>query len=420
MTTRKTRALVHVSSKLVQPAQRGTVDRSRAARIWLVTAPPPRAEVSALAFGQHFASVRAIAISLMMNSLSRPPRAGIGSTRPTTEADRSVRLSNLCPHKPVELRVEVESLVKRARVGGILCIKEGRPIQEWDATLRRMVATPLIDSCVIVFDTRARAERLAMTLDGLARLGTHVSAKLLHGKPTPAKQPERMDALYQEAYEEKALRERAFSAFPDLPIAAAPLAVDPRVLRRENVPGSTHVVPPLLFASDDASSVVSSAARTTLVGTCRFCKAEGHFARLADGMPFCPVLVRKLEREAMQAEQLAEEERVERVIARKERALDAEERRLERAIALKERAYETELEAEVIGGSSTPKAEAPKAEARSGRYAVLATTREAAELESPEATKDTEAATSEGQNRKQKRMERRKAKSRAKRAAAGQ
>ena len=115
-----------------------------------------------------------------------------------------------------------------------------------------------------------------------------------------------MDALYEEAQMEKALRERALSTFPPLPSAVPPLAVDPRVASGANLPAvATHAIP-CESVSEDASSVVSSvvgsvassAARTTLAVTCRFCKTEGHFARRLDGTPSCPALVRKLECEA--------------------------------------------------------------------------------------------------------------------------
>ena len=236
----------------------------------------------------------------------------------------SVRISQLCPHKPAELRVEVEACIKRARVGGLRAFREGKPILEWDAKLRKMVATPLHDSCVVVFDSRERAERMAAALDGSMHLGaTQVSAKLLRGKPTPATPPEpSMDAIYREAYAEKALRECDVSAFPALPEAGASLPVDPRVTAGEHLPATTHALPPpprACVVCEDASSVVSSAAPTMLAGACRFCKAEGHFARAADGTPTCPALVRKLEREA-------EAEQAERALARQELVLAVQQR----------------------------------------------------------------------------------------------
>ena len=244
----------------------------------------------------------------MSSSRSRPLRAGHGGAL-THRADAdptSVRVSNIFPHQWAALHVEVESLVKSARIGGLRRIREGKPIMEWDSKLRRMVATPLHDSCLVVMDTRERAERLVHALDGLARLGTILRAALVKPTHTCSKPPEpSMDALYEEAHMEKALRERAITTFPPLPSAVPHLAVDPRVASGANLPAATHAIP-CESVSEDASSVVSSgigsvvssAARTTLAVACRFCKTEGHFARRVDGTPSCPALVRKLECEA--------------------------------------------------------------------------------------------------------------------------
>jgi len=187
-----------------------------------------------------------------------------------------------------------------------------------------------------------------------------------------------MDALYDEAHKEKAVRERAISAFPPLPSSAKPFSVDPRVAAGANLPVLTHTIrcEPV---GEDASSVVSSGTRTTLAVICCYCKIEGHFARRVDGTPCCPVLVRKLERKAMQ-------EAEEQALARKELAFEVHARDLEYEIARKERAYEAELAAEAAAVSSV---EAPSSDV---------------------ATKEL--------SREQKRMAKRKAKSRAKRAAA--
>jgi hypothetical protein len=245
----------------------------------------------------------------MSSSRSRPLRAGHGGAL-THRADAdltSVRVSNIFPHQWAALHVEVESLVKSARIGGLRRIREGKPIMEWDSKLRRMVATPLHDSCLVVMDTRERAERLVHALDGRATQQlTILRAALVKPTHTCSKPPKpSMDGLYEEAHMENALRERAITAFPPLPSAAPHLAVDPRVASGANLPAATHAIP-CESVSEDASSVVSSgvgsavssAARTTLAVACRFCKTEGHFARRLDGTPSCPALVRKLECEA--------------------------------------------------------------------------------------------------------------------------
>jgi len=245
----------------------------------------------------------------MSSSRSRPLRAGHGGAL-THRADAdltSVRVSNIFSHQWAALHVEVESLVKSARIGGLRRIREGKPIMEWDSKLRRMVATPLHDSCLVVMDTRERAERLVHALDGRATQQlTILRAALVKPTHTCSKPPEpSMDGLYEEAHMEKALRERAITTFPPLPSAAPHFAVDPRVASGANLPAATHAIP-CESVSEDASSVVSSgvgsvvssAARTTLAVACRFCKTEGHFARRLDGTPSCPALVRKLECEA--------------------------------------------------------------------------------------------------------------------------
>ena len=346
----------------------------------------------------------------MSSSRSRPLRAGHGGAL-THRADAdptSVRVSNIFPHQWAALHVEVESLVKSARIGGLRRIREGKPIMEWDSKLRRMVATPLHDSCLVVMDTRERAERLVHALDGLARLGTILRAALVKPTHTCSKPPEpSMDALYEEAHMEKALRERAITTFPPLPSAVPHLAVDPRVASGANLPAATHAIP-CESVSEDASSVVSSgigsvvssAARTTLAVACRFCKTEGHFARRVDGTPSCPVLVRKLECETAREAEKRAFARKELALARQELALEVAESwsllDLEHAIALKERAYEAESKAE---------------QAANGQAAANTAKPQAADVAPVDAAM-------EEPNRQQKRMAKRKAKSRAKRAAA--
>ena len=348
---------------------------------------------------------------MIMSSRSRSPRASTGGALQTHHADAdltTVRVSNICPHQWAALRVEVESLVKSARIKQPEKIREGKPIMKWDSKLRRMVATPLHDSCYVVMDTRERAERLVHALDGLARLGTHLRAALVRPTHTCSKPPEpSMDALYEEARMEKELRERALSMFPSLPSAVPPLAVDPRVASGANLPAAPHAIP-CESVSEDASSVVSwavgsvasSAARTTLAVACRFCKTEGHFARRVDGTPSCPVLVRKLECEAAREAEERAFARKELALARQELALEVAESwsllDLEHAIALKERAYEAESKAE---------------QAANGQAAANTAKPQAADVAPVDAAM-------EEPNRQQKRMAKRKAKSRAKRAAA--
>ena len=340
-----------------------------------------------------------------LSSRSRPLRAGGGALTHNADADlTSVRVSNICPHQWAALRVEVKSLVNSARIGGLRRIREGKPIMKWDSKLRRWVATPLHDSCLVVMDTRERAERLVHALNGLARLGTHLRAALVKPTHTCSNRPEpSMDALYEEAQMEKAMRERALSTFPPLPSAVPPLAVDPRVASGANLPAvATHAIP-CESVSEDASSVVSSvvgsvassAARTTLAVTCRFCKTEGHFARRVDGTPSCPVLVRKLECEAAREAEERAFARKELALARQELALEVAESwsslDLEHAIALKEHAYEAERKAE-----------------QAAKGLAAANTADVAPVD----------AAMEEPSRQQKRMAKRKAKSRAKRAAA--
>ena len=119
---------------------------------------------------------------------ARPLRAGGGALTHNADADlTSVRVSNIFPHQWAALHVEVESLVKSARIGGLRRIREGKPIMEWDSKLRRMVATPLHDSCLVVMDTRERAERLVHALAECGSASRSGPARRLWSKPPGGK-----------------------------------------------------------------------------------------------------------------------------------------------------------------------------------------------------------------------------------------
>uniref|UniRef100_A0A7S2DQU0 Uncharacterized protein n=1 Tax=Haptolina brevifila TaxID=156173 RepID=A0A7S2DQU0_9EUKA len=211
-----------------------------------------------------------------------------------SEADRTVRITNLVPSTEALIELDVRNLLRAHRIGGILRVgvpldaprdRDGKnlnvPRERWTAS-----------RAFAVFNSVERAERAAAAFDGLAHAGSILTARR-QGGATRSK-------ATTSASTAAAPAELQPLDFPELSSGQqAPAQVQewPR-------PGPQLVLPVpepvLLEPSEDAASTVAPSdelsAATTTAPRCKYCKAFGHVAR-SRGAICCPVLQDRVERE---------------------------------------------------------------------------------------------------------------------------
>ena len=316
----------------------------------------------------------------MVDCIATRGQGSRGKSKPTkaNADDFTVRVANFCPQADTTLYAEIHAVLAHLRIRKPtrVSIPLDKPDEKHPSKSARLATRAFLE-----FDTRERATRASHLLNSHRMTdGAILVAKLLGralaptevaAPPTPAAPPS--------------------SCFPELPEPApapAPI-VAPRPPAR--APPPTPVVAESIADESETASTLSSA--VTVPAFCAYCRCTGHVARGSRRVACCPVLIAK---EAHEAEELAE--------ARRLRALD---RKLEKMA----RQHEAEMSGWMLVGKAATCTECVDV------VDVADGAEDAAEPALPRADDDTPAVAELIASRKEKRMARRKEKSRAKRAA---
>ena len=322
----------------------------------------------------------------MIDSIPRrgAPRSASCRVAAASDADLTVRVANLPPSTdPAYLDVGVRNLLKQGRVGGL--VRVSVPLdtpKERDTphvATRAFLRFDCIDRAM-----RAEAALSQLSLDGAKLVANHLG-KRREPQPTQPSTPKVKPEYYEHA-------------FPELPEPTTTAAADGRCVELLE---KLAARPSSTASEDGCESLLSVASTTPALSVCSYCKVAGHSARRR-GVVCCPVLKLKLDRDAQVevAKQAAEAS---------ERAAQAAHRAMERKLERKLRQHEAEL----TGWTTVGKTPALEAAATATATAVVVAPLSSVEEEHAvigEATKTADL------SRAQKRMQKRREKSRAKRA----
>jgi len=286
-----------------------------------------------------------------------------------SDADLTVRVANIPPSTdPSWTEVNVRTLLREhARIGGLVRVSVPLDVsKERDAP---SVAT----RAFLRFDSIERAMRAEAALSKLSLSGAKLVASRL-GKREPPATPAGTPTVKREYYEH---------AFPELPEPAPAVTIDERCVKLLDKLAPRPSGTPSSAASEDGhESLLSVASTETAQSVCSYCKGAGHAAR-RHGLVCCPVLKLKLERDA------------------ETEAAKAADRAMDRQLERKLRQHEAEL----TGWTTVGKAHSPTAPVAA---ATLPSVEEHGVVVEDAKTADL--------SRTQKRMQKRREKSRAKRA----
>jgi hypothetical protein len=206
-----------------------------------------------------------------------------------SDADRTVRITNIVPSTEALVELDVRVLIRAHRIGGLLRVgvpldaprdRDGKklevPRERWTAT-----------RAFVVFNTIERAERAAAALDGLAHVGSILIARRQGGGTQSTAKVD------QAATATTTATQLQPDDFPELPIFRQQPSAETAEWPRRG-PHPVFRLPAEDVLSTAPSDELSNA--PTAAAQCRYCKAIGHVAR-SKGAICCPVLKDKVEQE---------------------------------------------------------------------------------------------------------------------------